>query len=447
MKLLYIILTCVIVLSAKPRVVAYSYATDPTTTDIDFNKTTHLIASFVKSDSLGNLNFDSWVPENNIISLLRRVDSMGVVPMIALGTTASGWAMTKNQSTRANFIKNIIAWCDSVGAKGIDLDLEGTAEEFNWGSPGTFFPEPYESLAVELRAALPDSILLTAAVGSLAHNGAQWSDKFIEQLDWINVMIYDRALTWDSSPVENHAPWNAFPLSTKYWHGNRGLEKDKILLGVPFYARGWDLDNNVIYKEDAGWKDYYPEDWAYNEFIDKFNLSIELDSFFLEPGETINHSRKTGIDGKAVIYFNGKQMIARKTAWMVDSGYGGIMIWHIAADTKTANNKSLLATIDSVINNSTPIHKTVKPTLKDRSITANILNNKIILTSLLPNKNYLLKLYTTNGKILNQLNIRPNNTGTAKVSFSKNNANSIIFIELKELSKNKNPIFIKLVNR
>lgn len=341
----------------KCRVVAYSYMTPVGSQDFDYSKVTHLIGSFVNSDTEGNLQFQSWTKAEDIVAVLKEGKAKGAIPMIAVGTTADTWEMTKSKASRANFITNLLTFCDTNAIEGIDLDLEGVAEKFNWGNPGTFFPEPYESLAVELREAMPDTMLLTSAVGSHSRNGAQWTDQFLAQLDFINVMIYDRALSWESSPVENHSTWESHAIAASYWHGERQLSRDRISLGVPFYARGWDIDNDRIYKEDPGWE---VTTWDYKIFVDRFSLTPDLDSFDIAADDSLKHSRAEGVTGRATIFFNGKDLISRKTQWTIDSAYGGIMIWHIGADVPTLQDNSLLATIDSVVSGGTAI---AEPTL------------------------------------------------------------------------------------
>ncbi len=342
---------------ASIKVVGYSYSTPPNSTDINYSMYTHIVGSFVTSDLQGNLLFDSWTSSEDIVAVLNQAKLQGAVPMIAFGTTVDGWNMTKDPVARGNFISNLLSFCDSNGIKGIDLDLEGTAEEFNWGSPGTFFPLPYESLAVELREAMPDSMILTAAVGSTARNGAQWTDRFLGAMDWINVMIYDRALSWEESPIENHSTWEAHASSAEYWHLNRGLSKDRICLGLPFYARGWDLTNNRMYRENPGWN---VSTWDYKYFANRYNIKIDQDTLDFPATDSIQFKRAEGVTGSGTLFFNSPELIARKTAWTIDNSYGGVMVWHIDGDLPTADSLSLLASLNKQMNKTTGIITEVK---------------------------------------------------------------------------------------
>ncbi len=346
MNKIVILLFLISVSFSQIRTVGYSYMTDPVNNNVDLSKVTHMISSFIFSDSVGDLTFQSWVPEQDMIDMIDSARSAGSIPMIALGTTVDGWKMTQSETARANFIQNLLNWCEINDVSGIDLDLEGVAEEFNWGNPATFFPESYEKLAVELRAAMPASMLLTAAVGSSSRNGAQWTDRFLDQLDFINVMIYDRALTWASSPVENHSTLDAHLQSAEYWHYTRGLAKSKMSLGIPFYARGWDRTNGKIYSENAGWGTTATFD--YKHLVEKYEVTVDSDTVHFEKSDTILYKRTDGIDGECTIFFNGKNMVATKTQLTIDNGYGGVMIWPINGDVPVNHELSLLAAIDSV---------------------------------------------------------------------------------------------------
>jgi chitinase len=402
------------------RVVGYSYGTDPLANDIDLTNYTHVIGSFVDSDSLGNLTFVSWTPEDEIVELLHKAESQGAVPMIALGTTAEGWEMTKSAASRANFISNILDWCDNNGVKGIDLDLEGTAEEYNWGNPGTFFIAPYESLAVELREAMPDSMILTAAVGSQSRNGAQWSDRFVNALDWINVMVYDRALSWESSPVENHSTYEGHLEAASYWSESRGIARDRIVLGVPFYARGWDRENNRIYREDGGWD---VTTWNYKDFALRYDVDRTMDTLDFPASDSILYPRAEGVTGKGTLFFNGVDMIGQKTQWTLENSYGGVMVWHIAGDLPSTHELSLLRIMDSVINPSTALTAEV---IQPAHFALGSAGGVLKLT--VPGGNYRISLYDLRGRELAKLSNRHFSAGTHRVQLDANRLSPGLYI-------------------
>ena len=80
------------------------------------------------------------------------------------------------------------------------------------------------------------------------------------------------------------------------------VPKSRFTLGVPFYAHnsgGW---GNVI---------------TYAQVMDQFNPAPNLDN----------------TNGW---YFNGKDTIANKTSFVLNNGYGGVMVWETGQDHFTA---------------------------------------------------------------------------------------------------------------
>lgn len=435
---LILVLVLFSVIYSETRVVAYSYCTDPSSDLEDYSKLTHIVGSFINSDSLGNLCFLSWFSESDMLSVLQKAEGFGVIPMIALGTTKDGWKMTKSKSARASFIDNIVNYCISKNIKGIDLDLEGVAEEFNWGNPGTFFPEPYESLAVELRAAMPDSMILTAAIGSHSRNGAQWTDNFLNTLDWVNIMIYDRALSWETSSVVNHSTYNGQIEAAQYWNSVRGISKDRISLGVPFYARGWDRDNNRIYKEDPGWD---VTTWGYKFFIDKYSIPLNQDTMDITAEDTIRYARAAEITGKATLFFNSPTMIAKKTQWAIDNGYSGMMIWHFDQDLPIDDERSLLRAMDSVINQNTSLNNnSIKR--ENKLMKFSFISNLIHIQDLQKGKDYTVKLYDLKGKMIYSETIKSNHSSLTLNALSEN-SKGVYLLSLSYSGGKINEIIIK----
>ena len=101
-----------------------------------------------------------------------------------------------------------------------------------------------------------------------------------------------------------------------------GFDKSKIDLGVPFYSRP---TNKLGY-----WGDYK----QFESSLDRFTNLIYFNDF--------DHS---GSPMTAPQYINSVQMIADKTAFAVDAGLGGIMIWHMSCDLPYDNELSLFRAI------------------------------------------------------------------------------------------------------
>lgn len=108
---------------------------------------------------------------------------------------------------------------------------------------------------------------LTAAVNSGQKNtDATEPRRYARSLDWINLMTYDFHGSWDKQgPADFHSNLYADPASSDKDHPSidtgvkrlmrAGVPASKIVIGVPFYARGWSgvpAENNGLYQKAEG---------------------------------------------------------------------------------------------------------------------------------------------------------------------------------------------------
>jgi GH18 family chitinase len=133
-----------------------------------------------------------------------------------------GWdqqfeTMAADPASRSAFVQNLKAFVEEYQLDGADIDWE--------------YPEAgasarnFLSLIQELRAALPDKLLTTAVV-SYGDNALGIDPKSFELFDFVNVMTYDGP---------DHATMEQFEKGLAYW-SERGLPKEKIVMGMPFYS-------------------------------------------------------------------------------------------------------------------------------------------------------------------------------------------------------------------
>ena len=121
-------------------------------------------------------------------------------------------------------------------------------------------------------------------------------------------MAYDATGTWAPDRPGQHSSMEMAKGNVAYWTG-RGLPKNKIVLGVPFYGYGFG-------------KAFRNNGYAFSEITTQFPGSESLD----QVGETI--------------WYNGIPTIRAKAKYVLEEGLGGVMIWSLDQDAK--NEKSLL---------------------------------------------------------------------------------------------------------
>jgi chitinase len=298
--------------AAIAQVKVIGYVTNNQVATVDYTKITHLNIAFENPDANGNLSFAS-----NDNTYIQKAHDNGKKVLVSIaGGFASEDATYKaryfdliSDAKRAGFVDKISAYLTTHNFDGLDVDLEGSAINADYG-------KFIAALSTSLKA--NDKLLTTAL--SHVNGGANVSDEALLLFDYVNIMAYDATGPWNPGNPGPHSTYDFAVASLNYWVG-RGLPKSKAILGVPFYGYGFGNDFN--------------EGMAYSEIVSKYPGAESRD----ESGNTI--------------YYNGIPTMKTKVQYVVDNEYGGIMIWQLAQDLVSTNSKSLLRTIYNVINNIT----------------------------------------------------------------------------------------------
>ena len=276
------------------RIVAY--ATDAIIVDlIPYDKLTHINYSFLIPNADG-----TFAPLNNawkLETIVESAHSQNVRVSVAVG----GWGwdnefeqMASRPESRTSFVKNLKSIADQYQLDGVDIDWE--------------YPDPGESaqnflaLLKELRAALPDKLISTAVIGYGDEYGLGIPNETFALVDQVNVMTYDG---------DSHASMADFEKGLTYW-GTRGLPKEKINIGAPFYSR--------------------PSEISFGELIQFDSAAAQVDSF------EYNGSLEN---------YNGIPTIQVKTRLAMQKA-GGIMFW--ALDHDAQGEFSLVNAIYQTVN-------------------------------------------------------------------------------------------------
>ena len=191
---------------------------------------------------------------------------------------------------------NIIAVLKEYGFDGVHFDYEYPLELEEW--------HHFNKFLVSLDSKLGSKILGIAV--------ADWNIKLstaaAEAVDYVELMVYD---VYDDEG--RHATFEtAAELSQKA--GLCGVPLQKVHFGLPFYARPTD--------GTAYWYDYKS---YYNK--------LDENSFYTDEalGKTF--------------WFNTPAVIEQKTAYALENGFGGVMMWHYSCDLPSTNPHSLLAAV------------------------------------------------------------------------------------------------------
>ncbi|HEY0063943.1 MAG TPA: glycoside hydrolase family 18 protein [Telluria sp.] len=179
---------------------------------------------------------------------------------------------------------------------------------------------------------------LTAALNS----GQQTTDasepaRFARSLDWVNLMTYDFHGAWNKTgPADFHSNLYADPASPDPTHPSvdsgvtrmikAGIPARKIVIGVPFYARGWSgvgPANNGLYQSATGPATGFEEGAERYGRIAKASAPV-----FRHP---VTKQLWTYQDNTFWSY-DDPAVIADKVAYLRQRGLGGIMSWALDQD-------------------------------------------------------------------------------------------------------------------
>lgn len=194
---------------------------------------------------------------------------------------------------------NLTALIAEFGFDGVSFDYEYPERESDF--------DTFAAYIAKLDKALGDDLLLTAAISDWCIGGkSSFTAEDLQPLDAVEVMAYD---LFDERG--NHSSF----YSTCYWTlknlEKKGIDLKKVNLGLPFYSRPID--------KGAYWGSYEAVANKLGPYENSMQEAyVDLDGVEHEPTTT---------------YYNGRQTIYDKTRYAIDSGAGGVMIWHFACDS------------------------------------------------------------------------------------------------------------------
>ncbi len=341
--------------------------------DIPANKLNVINYAFAKPTGSGDVVlFDEWAAVqrpypgdmagqplmgnfNQLIKLKQAHPHL--ITMISIG----GWTLSGEfsdialtPSSRDRFARSAIAFMKKYGFDGIDIDWEYPVG----GGLGSNKVRPqdkqnYTLLLQELRRQLDAAArndgkkyYLSIAAPAGPWNIANFELANIAAVcDWINLMAYDLHGDWENS-TNHHACLRApagDPLSVEAAVATylaAGVPPEKLVVGVPFYGRGWrgvgPTANGLRQPAAAGMPGTYPPDmeWEYRDILNRLATRPGVYKRFWDDTAKAPWIYAAGENGGTFVTYEDTESLGYKTQFIKDRGLGGIMFWELSSDSK-----------------------------------------------------------------------------------------------------------------
>ncbi|KAJ6217830.1 hypothetical protein RDWZM_008987 [Blomia tropicalis] len=335
---------------------------------------THIIIAFCIIDSNGELSPNDSLKEMCIKcrQAIEKNGSFGTKLMISIGGGGAGGfeLATSTAENRSRFVLSILNFIRQYSLDGIDIDwefpswnknLSRRVERVNFVYLLKDIREQFNQIEVMLGKSL---VLSTAVAAQLTIIRMCYQPKEIgKYVTFINLMSYDfyihkwywpfvghnSALHSTSSNLSLASTFTT-KWAAEYWH-SQGVPKSKIMVGIPTYGKRFTLiskDRNhpgAIATGSNG-------DCTYTDVC-----------IFLRKPETIQK-----FDDKAMVpyAFNGNEWISyenefsarNKAQWIVNNGFGGVMLFSLNADDYKLRCKDEIFPIHSAVRDELIAHET-----------------------------------------------------------------------------------------
>lgn len=280
---------------------------------VDYSKLTHVIFSFAHPTKDGHLLLNGEKALNNLQTMVQLAHKHDKKAILAVG----GWfhmnggetygyfkEAIANPAARTTLVNELVAIAQRENLDGIDIDFEHPRSNEDAQQLSAFTKELSQKLHAQNKEL---SIAVYSKIHSVTGTEVQavvFEPSMFRYVDHVNIMAYDGQ--WDGGYDASNL--SSYPFTENivhYWTGlfeKEGLSKEKLVLGVPFYAQ--------------------PE----NESAKQLSYAAIVGS------NPENAGRDVAVVNGMTYHYNGRDTMQRKTRLALDNGFGGMMLWEAGHD-------------------------------------------------------------------------------------------------------------------
>ena len=248
-------------------------------------------------------------------------DQMSHLCVVGGVTTDGTIQAAATLQTNADFIKQGQAMqvVEDCGLDGINVFFEGWTGSSAGGSDkaeNSTYASHLKALYQQLKAGLGEKLLTAGVKGDSegmwgSQNAYNGDFSMFEYVDYINVAIYNFTGAWASSAVAQHASFEHFTAAATQWSTVNGIDKNKIILGLPAYGiqfQSTSSPTGAVRK-------------AYKVILTEYAADSPAEKDEIEK------------DGK-IVFYNGHPLVQQKSDYVVDNGFGGILLNELSDDSE-----------------------------------------------------------------------------------------------------------------
>jgi len=315
---------------------------------LQMNFLTHVIHAFAWPDSNGSIHGYSGIPDPALVVTVK--DGLGKIT-IALGGYGNSDGFRRvatNPTVRKTFVDTLLYFLSYNGYDGVDID---------WEWPQTIAErESLVALVRDIRTAfdrVDSSLVISMSVPTSSWSG-QWLNfpALLPYVNWFNAMTYDFHGSWTSHAGHN-APLYAPPTDVDgcvdqgihYLQATRGIPKEKLVLGLPFYAK--EFLATAMYAPSSGVTDI-----LYPDVVARINQGW---TYVWDAVSQVPYLRDPS--GTKVVTFDDSTSLAVKCQYAVTKQLSGVMIWALGEDL-VGQTQPLMQAVGQAMSGTSDVNQT-----------------------------------------------------------------------------------------
>lgn len=361
------------------------YARNYHVNDIPADKITHVIYAFAQIANGEIALFDAYAATDkfypgdrwdeplrgNFKQLqLLKAKYPHIKTLIAIG----GWTLSNPFSdvaitaeSRRKFAISAANFVEKYGFDGIDIDWEypcggGLSRGRNEDKHNfTLLMAELRNQLSHLKEKTGQEYLLTVASRAAHINTHYELAEVAKHIDWFNVMTYDFHGAWEnitnhqaplysnsrSENSENDRQYNV--ASAVHAYIAEGVPPQQIVLGIPFYSRGWagigssakngGLFQNASKAADGTWESGVLD---YADIYSKIEHHPEQFQVAWDDEAKVSWVYNPFLGGGSFFTFDGVAAVKEKIIFSKSLGLRGFMFWEFSGDLRNANDPASL---------------------------------------------------------------------------------------------------------